>query len=309
MYAELERAGALSQADIARQYRKSAGYVSILCRLGHALRPLTPDERGALRVPHVTFKAAQLLVSRERDGGAIRRALTELAAAHPALRRRRMAGSVAAWRAPVVVPPDQVSLDPLPLSRADEAARRADFVFPWDEAAARQDPAAVLEAYEQFVRSSTALLVERLRLLASTPTRARTDAALDVAAADAAAAEAGAAPSSARVRGAPVDPSGADGRGGGDGAPDAVAARPPLGWELSLRQLDARVGATLAAHRARMSEFLAERQEARHRARAIGSAGAPVGAPAGTPSDPRQRGGSLPPVEVSPDEIETDLAE
>ena len=224
LFAELARAPGVTQADLARRYRKSAGYVSVVCRLGHALRALPPEARDRLRVPHFTLKAAQALVSRHPEPAALRTAAVRLAAAPPPARVRSRVGVPSAWdRAPA----RGDGLDPLP-EAPDAISQRGAFVYAWDAEAARHDPAAVLADFEAFVRETTDEVIRRLRR------------------------------ESGDFGSAPAQP----GRGVGGRATSAV----PAGYgELSLRQLHERVRATLRGHRARMDEFLAERERARGR--------------------------------------------
>ncbi|GJG89173.1 hypothetical protein tb265_43540 [Gemmatimonadetes bacterium T265] len=222
LFAELARAPGVTQADLGRRYRKSAGYVSVVCRLGRALAELPPEARDRLRVPHLTLKAAQALVSRHPDAASLRTAALRLAGAPPPTRRRARAGGPGQWNQ-TPIGPDHV--DPLP-EPPDAPSRRSTFVYAWDEDAARRDPAAALAGFEAFVRETTDEVVSRLRRAAG-----------DI----------------GPARPAP----GRSGRG---------TATPPAGYdELSLRQLNERVRATLIGHRARMEEFLAERDRARGR--------------------------------------------
>lgn len=227
LYAELERVRGVTQADIARTYRKSPGYVSVLCRLGRALRTLPVDEREALRVPHLTFKAAQTAVSRTANADALLATLRQLAAARPPARRRRSrTGTAGAWAEPVERGGHEDLIDPVPLPSAAVATLSDAYTFTWDAAAAARDPAAALAAYEQFVRATTAEVVARLR-------RTLDDRALEL-----------------DPRPAAVGPA---------ELPDSAADAGRVSSELSLRQLTARVDATLMAHRERMAQFLAER--------------------------------------------------
>ncbi len=158
-FAELARAPGVTQADLGRRYRKSAGYVSILCRLGRALEGLPPLQRDALRVPHVTLKAAQGLVSRYPDAAALRAAASRLAASPPPTRRRARAGSPGQWDRPPAGPD---VIDPLPEPPAARSRQDA-FVYTWDADAARRDPAAALARFEAFVRETTDEVIARLR--------------------------------------------------------------------------------------------------------------------------------------------------
>jgi hypothetical protein len=73
-YVALADAG-LSATRIARKRRRSAGYVSILLRLGRAIATLEPAELAALRSPRVTWKLAQRVVRSDADTGSIRHQL------------------------------------------------------------------------------------------------------------------------------------------------------------------------------------------------------------------------------------------
>ena len=257
IYAELERMPGVTQADIARKYQKSAGYVSVLCRLGQSVRSLPPEAREALRVPRITFKAAQAAVSRypaPADRAALLAALQELAAGRPATRSRQrsMTGGTAAWREPVPYGSHEDPIDPVPLPPSLAKPPAEAYVFRWNAEAVARDPGGVLEDYERFVRETTADVVMRLRRAldgrldggAVTPTRS-------VPATDRTA------PGSAPTPDAPATPSLAR----------EPVAKPAtiLDADLSLRQLTARIDAQLKAHRERMAEFLAERERARSR--------------------------------------------
>jgi hypothetical protein len=65
----------LTAAQIARRRRKSKGHVSILLRLGRALRDLPEDERAALRHPRITWRLVQGLVRTDVDPASLRRQL------------------------------------------------------------------------------------------------------------------------------------------------------------------------------------------------------------------------------------------
>ena len=73
-YVALSATG-LSAARIARKRRRSAGYVSILLRLGLAIRTLEPAELAALRSSRITWKLAQRIVRTDADVGSIRHQL------------------------------------------------------------------------------------------------------------------------------------------------------------------------------------------------------------------------------------------
>ena len=73
-YAALAATG-LSAARIAKRRRRSAGYVSILLRLGQAIQTLEPAELAALRSPRITWKLAQRIVRTDVDVGSVRHQL------------------------------------------------------------------------------------------------------------------------------------------------------------------------------------------------------------------------------------------
>jgi hypothetical protein len=303
LFAELLSAPGVTQADLGRRYRKSPGYVSVVCRLGRALRELPPDARDALRVPHFTLKAAQDLVSRHRDPAALRAAAARLAALPPVVprgapaRTRARHGTAGQWdRAPDGLD----AIDPLPEPR-DAVTRRTAFSYTWDAEAARRDPRAVLADFEAFVRETTDEVVRRLR-----------HAAGDLGRVPLGGAPSGLLPRRS-LRASPHDPGGR-GRGPAgmpSGAPEPSAAdASPSGEstagererifangfdDMALRKLNARVAETLRAHRARMDAFLAERERGRTRV---------AGGPTAT-----GRGGSFSALPVDPADLDADLAE
>jgi hypothetical protein len=292
LYAELERAGAgrgrTSQADIARQYRKSAGYVSILCRLGHALRALPVEARDPLRVGGVTFKAVQAIVTRHRTPEAVVAALRTLAETRPTRRRRRVEGGAALWRGPVAERPHEDHLDPLPRPEGAAPVEHAEFRYRWDAELAVRDPDRVLAEYEAFVRAMTGEVVERLRRV----THARGLGAPATGRPPIPPTGKGASVTHAG-RGDPVDPGG---RTYSDAFPGV-----PLPLELSVRQLNDRVSSMLRTHRERLAQFLAER-EAAYASRGSGD----TAKKATTSSAPHR---AAAPDDVSPEEIDADLAE
>src|SRR5688572_59010 len=54
--------GGLRAVDIVRRRRRSKGYVSIMLRLGRALRAASAEELAALRSDRITWKVAQQVV-------------------------------------------------------------------------------------------------------------------------------------------------------------------------------------------------------------------------------------------------------
>ena len=73
-YALLAEQG-LSASRIARKRRRSAGYVSIVLRLGRAIQGMEPAELAALRSPRITWKLAQRIVRQDTDVVSVRHQL------------------------------------------------------------------------------------------------------------------------------------------------------------------------------------------------------------------------------------------
>jgi hypothetical protein len=161
-FATLEDSGVL-QTVIAKRYRKSAGYVSVCCRLGRALWTASEGDRATLRDARVGIKAAQRIVRREARPPEVLAALGALVTiAKPAHRRRRGAGAGGTWRG----------------LGAHRATRDA-WTFAWDDTAARRDPRAYLAAFEEFLHDVNDEVVDRLRTLIRTGTDVATDRAVE----------------------------------------------------------------------------------------------------------------------------------
>src|SRR4051812_4241326 len=80
MFHALEDPPRKTQADIARETGRSPAYISILCRVGDAIRELTSDQRDVLRQPHLTYTALATLVSRHKRRESLLVAIQALAA-------------------------------------------------------------------------------------------------------------------------------------------------------------------------------------------------------------------------------------
>lgn len=133
-----------SQADIRRSIparsRPSRGYVSVVARLGHALKDLPPLEFELYRSPRVTLRLAQEIIRADTDTLAIRHRLRQAITAlpHPADRKRsRRARSQ---------PGDAPSL-----SRSRRSTDPDLFTWAWDGAQAERDPAGYVEEYVAFL--------------------------------------------------------------------------------------------------------------------------------------------------------------
>jgi hypothetical protein len=253
MFHALEDPPRKSQADIARETGRSPAYVSILCRVGDAIRDLAGDERDALRQPHLTYTALATLVSRHKRRGDLLAAIRALTARPPVRRVRSTLGGASLWTRPEPVDPAEAPLDPLPAPRGARARARDDaFTYVFDAAAWREDPDAALEGFEAHLRE----------LLDGVMRRAK------------------------RALGAaggpfPLAPSQPPRR---TPAPNQLREQTATlaALDLSLRQLEARVEAARRGHRAQIAAFEAERA-ARTTARVSRTADAPT---TGGPDDP-----------------------
>ena len=232
MFHALEDPPRKTQADIARETGRSPAYISILCRVGDAIRELTSEQRDALRRPHVTYTALATLVSRHKRRDSLLAAIQALATRTPQRRTRAMVGGASLWTRPEPVDPAEAPLDPLPPPRtASVRASENVFTYVLDPAAWRANPDVALEEFEAHLRSLLDGVMRGAKRalgaaggpisLASTQPR-RTP------------------PQSLR-----------------DHAETLAAL------DLSLRQLEARVDATRRGHRAQLTAFEAEREARR----------------------------------------------
>lgn len=151
-YAALHAEG-LRAAEIARRRRKSKGHVSILLRLGQAIRSCAPDEVEAFRSPRITWKLVQRLVRTSVSEVALRQQL-RLAlggfSSHTVDRRRlrRKRGTDGA-----------------------EMVRRSPNTFIWelDPGWAARDPVGYAEAYLAFLARLHRGVTTRIREVAVPP--------------------------------------------------------------------------------------------------------------------------------------------
>jgi hypothetical protein len=137
----------LTAAQIARRRRKSKAHVSILLRLGRALRDLPDDERAALRHPRVTWRLVQGLVRADVDPASLRRQLRAALggfSTHNVDRRRRRPGGAAA-----------------------AAQVAAGVAWGWDEAWFARDPVGYAEAHLAHLRHLHRIVEERARRAAA----------------------------------------------------------------------------------------------------------------------------------------------
>jgi hypothetical protein len=144
-YAALAAQG-LTPAAIARRRRRSKGYVSIVLRLGAAIRTLEPLELEVLRSPRVTWKVAQRIVRADADVATVRRKLRDAVAWPPDDRRKHRKGRSPARGAPSSPP-----------------TAPGAFAWSWDSTGASTDPAAVLDAYLAYLTSLHRDVSTRLR--------------------------------------------------------------------------------------------------------------------------------------------------
>ena len=149
----LEQRSDTTQADIARRFGRSPSSVSVLCRVGSAIAALPLEDRAALRVPHVTYKAVQLLVSRHKGDRALREALVAFAARMPRPRGRSRSGGTGIWMGSAPGDPSEAAIDPLP--RPGGRGVEEIWTYTLDPAAWRADPEGAMADFEAFVRQLT----------------------------------------------------------------------------------------------------------------------------------------------------------
>ena len=249
MFHALEDPPRKTQADIARETGRSPAYISILCRVGDAIRDLTADERDALRKPHLTYTALATLVSRHKRRGDLLAAIRALVARPPSRRMRSTVGGASLWTRPEPVDPAEAPLDPLPPARGQRArVQQNAFTYVFDPAAWRDDPDAALDGFETHLRELLDGVMRGAKV------------ALGAA-------------------GGPLPLAAAQPRRAAVPQELREHATTLVALDLSLRQLEARVEAARRGHRAQMTAFEAER-EARRAARAARTLGTSVSAPA-----------------------------
>lgn len=248
-YHTLERQPNTTQADIARRLGRSPSAISVLCRVGEAIASLPREERAALRAPHVTYKAVQLLVSRHKGAMALREALVAFAARMPRPRIRSRAGGTGVWTGSSPVDPSESAIDPLPRPRG--TATETTWTYTLDPSVWRADPDGAMADFEAFVRQMTdGVMREVTRVLGADASR-------------------GHATASGRETGRP----GTTLRR--SETPAERAAR-EASFDLSLRRLLGRVDALTKAQRAELAAFEADR--AAHRVeRRLPRKGLPAG--------------------------------
>ncbi len=248
MFHALEDPPRKTQADIARETGRSPAYISILCRVGDAIRALTSDERDALRQPHLTYTVLATLVSRHKRRDSLLAAIQSLAARPPQRRVRATGGGASLWTRAEPVDPSEAPLDPIPTPRAAKSRTADDaFTYVFDPAAWRADPDGALDAFESHLRD----------LLDGVMRRAKR--ALGA--------------SGGPLSLAPAQPSRAAAQSLRDHAQTLAAL------DLSLRQLEARVDATRRGHRAQMTAFEVEREARRGARQRVGPTASVPGAP------------------------------
>lgn len=149
-YAALHRNG-LTATQIARRRKKSKGYVSIVLRLGLALRTLDREELAVFRSERITWKLAQRVVREGVSDAEIHRQLRYALGGFSThnidrrkLRTRRGKGAAdrGAHR--------RVGHD---AGARDQVAGSGAFVWRWDAAWAARDPVGYVEAYRAYLAS------------------------------------------------------------------------------------------------------------------------------------------------------------
>jgi hypothetical protein len=219
-----------TQADIARETGRSPAAISVLCRVGAALHPLTAAEREPLLTRHLTYTLLAHLVARHSGAESLRRAIVATAARPPLPTRRTRGGQsssgTALWtRGADVGDPGRTPLDPLP-----SAASPAAFAYRFVGAEWQANAEAAFDEFAAFLRTTLdGVMRQAVRAI-------------------------GAGDGPLRL----TDPRPSTRR------PDAPTARADAAaQELALRQLQTRVDALLKGHRAQLAAFEAEREARR----------------------------------------------
>jgi hypothetical protein len=143
-----------TQADIARETGRSPAAISVLCRVGAALHPLTAAEREPLLTRHLTYTLLAHLVARHPGAESLRRAIVA-AAARPPLPTRRTSGGQSSsgtglWtRGADVGDPGRTPLDPLPATPTTTA-----FAYRFVAAEWQADAEAAFDEFAAFLRTT-----------------------------------------------------------------------------------------------------------------------------------------------------------
>lgn len=150
-YAALHQGG-LTAAQIARRRKKSKGYVSIVLRLGTALRRLDSEEIAVFRSERITWKLAQRIVRSGVTDAEIQRQLRYALGGFSThnidrrkLRTRRGRRSVTEGAGTQTGDRDT--------TLARSAPEADTFIWRWDAAWAARDPLGYVEAYRAHLAS------------------------------------------------------------------------------------------------------------------------------------------------------------
>lgn len=156
-YAALSRGG-LTAAQIARRRKKSKGYVSIVLRLGTAIRGLDREELAVFRSERITWKLAQRIIRGGVTDAEIQRQLRYALGGFSThnidgrkLRRRRTKQE----QKPVKEPTRERMREQNPAQTAMAVAGTEPglFVWRWDSEWAHRDPAGYVDAYRDHLAS------------------------------------------------------------------------------------------------------------------------------------------------------------
>lgn len=156
-YAALSRGG-LTAAQIARRRKKSKGYVSIVLRLGRAIRGLDRQELAVFRSERITWKLAQRIIRAGVTDAEIQRQLRYALggfSTHNIDRRKFRKHRTKQQRDSAKEPTRERMKEHNP---AQTAMARTDaepdvFIWRWDSAWADRDPAGYVEAYREHLAS------------------------------------------------------------------------------------------------------------------------------------------------------------
>lgn len=150
-YAALQRSG-LSAAQIARRRKKSNGYVSIVLRLGIALRTLDREEIAVFRSDRITWKLVQRLVRTGVTDAEIQRQLRYALGGFSThnIDRRKLRKHQTKRDGTISTATRSGSPDADMTRSAPEAGA---FIWRWDAAWAARDPGGYVDAYRAHLAS------------------------------------------------------------------------------------------------------------------------------------------------------------
>ena len=149
------RARAAARTGIRKRFNRSAGYISVACRVGRALNTLPTTELERLRSARLGIKSVQRVLHRRQRDAEIIAALHAIIAAPPGTHRASRKGR-----------------GPAPGYSQFAARDTSEWRFTWDDAAARLDPVGYLEDVADVAVAMLEEITSRLYAMAAVPTSA-----------------------------------------------------------------------------------------------------------------------------------------